>query len=345
MTRRDRQSVRDGAIRALRNGGTGQRGAMGRAAQPGITAMRRWTARLSLVLRPSAARGALQWALLSPIDLTANNVGGPPRFDRMESQACSAAQVMDPAYSEWAARMGELPRFHRKQWEHIAILEAARQAGLLMPGRSALGFGVGTEPVPAVLASFGLRVLATDQPRDHAGHWTSRGQHADGLEALSKPSIIDPAELLERVEFRAVDMNDLPDDLGTHDLVWSSCAMEHLGSPERGLEFVKRSLRLLRPGGLAVHTTELDLTPGEATVDYGHCALYRPADLRRLQQTVVGMGFAMPLNPYVPLEHPADRQIAPPLSVGKERFHLKLALYRSISTSFALVIHMPTPQT
>jgi hypothetical protein len=292
-----------------------------------------------LVVRPSALGGALQWTLLDKLDLRANNILGPPRFDRIESQTCSAAQIMDPAYASWTTLLGEHPRFHRKQWEHVTILEAARQAGVLTPGRSAVGFGVGTEQIPAVLASLGLRVLATDQAASTAGDWARRHEHATGLESLMQPGILHPSELRERVAFRTVDMNHLPSDLGDHDLVWSACAIEHLGSPEAGLEFVRRSLRLLRPGGLAVHTTEFDVTPGDVAVDYGNCALYRPLDLERLQQEVVEDGFVMGLNPYVALEHPADRTIAPPLSEGAETYHLKLALHASITTSVALVIH------
>ena len=56
-------------------------------------------------------------------------------------------------------------------------------------------------------------------------------------------------------------MNAVPDDLGRFDLVWSSCALEHLGTPQAGLDFIMRTLDLLEPGGLAVHTTELELTP------------------------------------------------------------------------------------
>lgn len=341
----DRHSAMDRTIRAFPDDASGLHNPFRRVARPIAIVIKRWTIRWLPVLRPSAPRSALQWLLLSRIDLTVNNVGGPPHFDRIESQACSARQVMHPAYSEWAALLGELPRFHRKQWEHITILEVARQAGLVAPGGSALGFGVGSEPVPAALASLGLSVLATDQPRVNAGHWTRRGEHADSLEPLSKPTIIHPARFRKLVQFRSVDMNDLPEDLGTHDLVWSACAIEHLGSPEQGLHFVRQSLRLLRPGGLAVHTTELDLTPGESTIDYGNCALYRPLDLQRFQQDVVAMGYAMTVNPYVPLEHPADRLIAPPMSVGKESVHLKLALYDSITTSFVLVIRRPAEPT
>lgn len=314
------------------------------AARSIVIRVRRLQTRLGPVLRPSMLGDALKWTLLDRLDVTGYNAAGPPRFDRIESQACSAAQVRHPAYADWAARMGDLPRFNRKQWEHVTILEAARQAGMLTPGRSAVGFGVGTEPIPALLASFGLTVLATDQAETAAAHWTSRDEHAASLEALVKPDILDPALLRERVRFRTVDMNRIPEDLGTYDMVWSSCAMEHLGSPESGLEFVKRSLSLLRPGGLAVHTTEFDLTPGEDAVDYGHCALYRRIDLERLQQEILTMGYSMTLNPYVAFEHPADRAIAPPVSVGTERFHLKLALHDSVTTSFALVIHRPLPR-
>lgn len=302
---------------------------------------RRLQSRVSPVLRLSAFRDALQWTLLSRIDVTGYNAAGPPSFDRIESQACSAAQVLHPAYAEWAERIGEVPRFHRKQWEHIVILEAARQAGVLASGRCALGFGVGTEPIPAVLASFGLNVTATDQAQADAAHWTNRNEHAASVEALVKPTILDPNALRERVRFRTVDMNHVPEDLGTYDMVWSSCAIEHLGSPSAGLEFVIKSLRLLRPGGLAVHTTEFDLTPSHEAVDYGHCALYRLVDLEGLQQEVSTMGLAMTLNPYVAFEHPADRTIAPPVSVGNETFHLKLALHDSVATSIALVIRRP----
>lgn len=314
---------------------------LGKQIQKLVVNVRRVTARLRLVARPTAFADALRWQLLSQLDVTSNNVSGPPRFGRIQSQACSAAQILDPAYREWAALLGDHVRFHRKQWEHITILEAARQAAVLSPGKTALGFGVGTEPLPAALASFGLSVIATDQEPMSAGHWAEGGQHALSLESLTKPHILNTAEFQRRVTFRTVDMNDLPRDLGVHDLIWSSCAMEHLGSPQAGLDFVVATLGLLRPGGLSVHTTELDLTPQEVPVDYGHCALYRPEDMEELRRRVVARGLVMDLNFYVALDHPADRAVAPPLSIGDEEFHLKLALHDSITTSFALVIRRP----
>ena len=284
---------------------------------------------------------ATQASLLRRIDVSGYNVQGPPSLSAVKSQACSAGQILEPVYATWVGRLGQTRRFHRKQWEYVIALEAAEQAGLLRPGCSALGFGVGTEPIPAILAAMGLDVLATDQAAENAGQWAEREEHASSVEALQWPAICEPDILRAHVRFLPVDMNDIPGDLGTHDLVWSSCAMEHLGSPQAGFDFVFRSLHLLRPGGLAVHTTEFDMTPGPTAVDYGNCALYRLADLERLRDEAVGLGFAMDINPYVAFEHPADRAIAPPGTTGKEEFHLKLSLFDSVSTSFAIVIRRP----
>jgi hypothetical protein len=192
-----------------------------------------------------------------------------------------------------------------------------------------------------VLAAAGMNVLATDRPEDEDGHWATRGEYAQTLENITWPEICPPDEMSQRVRFRPVDMAALPADLGCFDFVWSACALEHLGSPAAGLEFMLHTLDLLNPGGLAVHTTELELTRRSTTADYGHCAVYRLEDLQQFAQTVRDRGFDIELNPYIAFEHPADRAIAPPLSEGTEDYHLKLALYDSITTSFALVVRKP----
>lgn len=333
-------TVRTRAIRALRER-TRKNPALHRALGPAAESVRRLRSRIRPVITSKAPRMVLQASLLERLDLTRFNHLGPPAFSSLVSRVCSAAQIQQPEYRAWAAVLHQSPRFHRKQWEHIVVLESARQAGVMERGHVAVGFGVGTEPLPAALASFGMRVLATDQPVDGAAHWTVRNEHSATRAMLIKPEICS-TEVFERlVSFRPVDMNSLPSDLGSHDLVWSSCVIEHLGSPGAGLDFVRRSSQLLRPGGVAVHTTELDLTPGISTVDYGNCALYRLDDLHGLQSELQAAGYIMDLNPYVAMEHPADRAIAPPFSKGEESFHLKLGLYDSVTTSIALIIRAP----
>ena len=118
-----------------------------------------------------------------------------------------------------------------------------------------------------------------------------------------------------------VDMNAIPDDLGLYDLVWSCCALEHLGSPQAGLDFVLETLRLLKPGGVAVHTTELELTRRADTADYGNVVVYRSADLDRLIGDIRHRRFEIDANWYVSLETASDRFVCPPPT----RFLIKAA--------------------
>jgi hypothetical protein len=307
--------------------------------------------------RAEADAVAARAEALARIDVTTHNAGAtPPTFETVVSQIVSAAQFSEPSFERmrrimfprkvripWGESHATVDVPHRKLWEFCYILRAAEQHGRLEPGRSAVGFGVGQEPIPAALARFDLCVLATDLDAnaDESAVWAATGQHLSQAYALSRPEVISDALLEQRMRVRPVDMNDVPDDLGRFDLVWSACALEHLGSPEAGIEFVVRTLDLLEPGGVAVHTTELELTPRTETADYGHLAVYRVADLDRLAGRARGMGFEMATNWYVSMESPADRWVSLPPYPHGDPAHLKLQIGDSVSTSVGLVIRRP----
>jgi len=286
---------------------------------------------------------AHQISVQSHIDVGADNARyGASVFASFTSQAVDSAHFVEAPFREWFALVSDGGmEYHRKPWEYAFILERARQAGVLEPGRKALGFGVGREPIPAVLASRGVDVLATDQADENAEHWKQLGEHAVDLQSLSRPAVVTDDMLREHVTFRPMDMNDISDDLGTFDLVWSSCAIEHLGSPEAGLEFVLRSAELLNRGGVAVHTTEFELTPRSETADYGHCAVYRSEDLERLARQLVDRGFEIELNLYVSMATPRDRFVAVAPYPPTDPSHLKLQIFDSVSTSYGLAIRRP----
>ena len=311
---------------------------------PAVTAPAREPSATDLAL----AQVARQAERLAGVDVSEHNHDGiPPSFLELTSQAASSAQCDDPKYLEWFRLLtgvteSELSPYNRKTWEWAYIAEAVAQAGLLKPGRTALGFGVGNEPLPALFVSKGLDVLATDQGAESGDHWASTGELMAGLSGLSRTHLITDEELAAHVEIRKVDMNTVPDDLGTFDVIWSSCAIEHLGSPERGLDFVLDSCRLLAPGGIAVHTTELELTRRDTTADYGNCAVYRLPDLQEFAKRLSEVNCTSSFNFTVPMDTPEDRWIsliavegdsAPP-----DIAHLKLAIGDSVSTSFGLLI-------
>src|SRR4051794_26365266 len=138
------------------------------------------------------------------------------------------------------------PLYHRKLWEDCFVLQVLWEQGVLQPGRRALGFAVGQEPLPAILASRGVEGLATDIAAEdaRAQDWIAPGQHGTGPDPLFRPPLSDRAEFDRLVAFRSVDMAALPEDLqdGSRDIVWSACSMEHLGSHAAGLAFVEAAM-------------------------------------------------------------------------------------------------------
>jgi hypothetical protein len=67
------------------------------------------------------------------------------------------------------------------------------------------------------------------------------------------------------------------------DFVWSTCALGHIGGYENGLNFIKKSLLCLKRGGIAVHTTEVDLSDQEK-FDTPGLSLYKISDINYLIQ-------------------------------------------------------------
>jgi SAM-dependent methyltransferase len=260
-----------------------------------------------------------------------------PKLSRPMSQACTASQFREDVYNHWCNIIREPPRPHRKQWEFCYILQALDYRGMLKPGYRAVGFGVGKEPLAAVFASKGVRIDATDLDTENAQRagWTNTNEHAAELAALNTRGICDPDAFAKLVRFSFADMNHLPDNMRGYDFCWSSCALEHLGSIKNSLAFIRNSLQLLRPGGIAVHTTELKCDPGEDTIDHNPTVLLRESDFRKLQKTLRAQGHHIECDFRLGDEE-LDKHIdMPPYNPD---VHLKLQLEGFVTTSFGLII-------
>jgi len=229
---------------------------------------------------------------------------------------------------------------HRKMWEWLYIAEALSERGMLQPGRRGLGFGVGREPLVAAFAATGCRVVATDLQPDRAREagWTDTGdEYSGGLDGLNGHGLCPPEEFGQRVEYRHVDMNRIPADLRGFDFTWSSCAFEHLGDLDAGLAFVENQLACLAPGGVAVHTTELNLSSDDDTVAAGPTVLFRRRDLRELARRLQRSGYRIDLD-LTEGDTPQDRHVdAPPFS----DLHLRTTLGEFVTTSVGLIVEKP----
>jgi len=265
----------------------------------------------------------------------------------LRSQLCSAESLRSPELRAWADRLrpmwasgdedGRDVMLHRKMWEWLFIAEALRERGLLAPGRAGLGFGVGHEPLVALFADAGCDVVATDQPHGAAvaSGWTdSEAEWAGGLEHLNTHGLCPDELFVRRVRFRPVDMNAIPHDLRGFDFTWSSCALEHLGTLGAGADFVVTSLECLKPGGVAVHTTEYLVGSNDETVEAGGTVFYRRRDIEALVDRLRRAGHAIDVD-FTLGSTPEDLHVdvAPYTDV-----HLRTRLGDFETTSLALVV-------
>jgi hypothetical protein len=254
------------------------------------------------------------------------------------SQMCTAGQMGEPDYFRWCHRLGLTPALHRKQWEHVFICRALEYHGALRPGSRGIGFGVGTEPMPSLFAAEGCHIMATDLPCDdeRAQVWNHTGQLGADLRRLHVSSLCDEDSFYRRVSFRSVDMNRIPPDLSSFDFAWSSCALEHLGSIKAGATFFENSLDCLKPGGLAVHTTEFNLSSNTDTLDHHATVIFRRRDIEALARRLISKGHEVFPITFDCGETGPDRVIdMPPYCADS---HLRLALLRWVATSFGMVV-------
>lgn len=266
-------------------------------------------------------------------------IEGAPADNAFPRSTMCRQDSFDHAYFHyWVRRVGSNFYYHRKLWEHVFICQALWERGAIRPGAAALGFGVGREPLSAVFAAEGCEVTATDLAPEAAVQtgWSRSLQHASGLESLRFPTLCPDEQFDRNARFRVCNMNEIPDDLTGYDLCWSACALEHLGSIEKGLAFIERSIGCLKPGGWAVHTMEFNVGSNDQTVSEGPTVLFRRRDLEALAARLADAGHHLAPFDFDPGERPLDRYVdVPPY---RPEPHLKLALDGFASTSFGIII-------
>lgn len=269
---------------------------------------------------------------------------GEPSFSGLVSQMCTQAQMRTPEYLAWCEQGKIDTVFRRKKWEYCYILQALKEYGQIAPGRRGLGFGVGRECLVPVLAKNGCSIMATDLPQPQAQEkgWVDGSQYAGTLAGLNTEGLCEPEAFARLVSYRDVNMNEIPEDLVDFDFLWSACAFEHLGSIERGLQFVERAMRCLKPGGIAVHTTEFNLASNRWTIHKGGTVLFRRKDIEQLARRLEAQGHWVAPRNYHPGQGELDHHVdVPPYQWAP---HLRLMIGAFAATSFGIIIRKGNPQ-
>jgi SAM-dependent methyltransferase len=235
------------------------------------------------------------------------------------------------------------PIYNRKAWEWCGVAQALWERGKLHAGSRGLGFAVGNEPLTSLFAHFGADVEATDLDPGlgRSKDWTSSAQHAASIEALYKPDVVERAAFDRHVRFSYADMDAEKWRFkeGSYDFVWSCCSLEHLGSLAAGIVFLVRAARLLKPGGVAVHTTEYNVSSNTKTAETGPNVIYRRLDIEETDRILRREGRCLAKMDFEPGDHEYDRQYDVfPYFISPGRQHIKLMFDGYVTTSFLMVV-------
>jgi hypothetical protein len=216
-----------------------------------------------------------------------------PTFAQPDSQLVSASQFYEERYTHWLAETRLPYGLDRKCWEYTFILHAIDYYVGLKHGMLGLGFGVGKERLPAVMVKHNCSLTITDYipPGEQAQHWEARK-----IEDLYFDEIISSELLRKNAKFREVNMNHIPDDLVGFDFLWSTGSLEHIGGHANGLAFVESAMRCLKPGGIAVHTTEFTLTSPDVSFNDPNLSFYCRRDIEDLANRLIQSGHQIVLN-------------------------------------------------
>ncbi len=210
---------------------------------------------------------------------------------------CTQADMESEVFIKICEKLKHKVRYHRKLWEFVWIYNILSQKGMLKKGRKGLGFGCGKEVLVPAFASCGAKILATDlSVADARGRgWINTNQHmsASSFDHYISGGVCDLESFSSLVRFRDVDMNSIPKDLlwGEFDFVWSSCAFEHLGNLQMGIDYVLNTLECLKPGGISIHTTEFNLESDSHTLESGPTCFYRKQDILKILNEAERRGY------------------------------------------------------
>lgn len=270
----------------------------------------------------------------------------------LQSKCTSQADMESPWLWYWCQQLQVPVIYHRKLWELAYLLQVMWEQGMLEPGKRGLVFGAGHEPIPSLLVNFGVEVTITDQPPSRAeeGGWVSTGQFLETLDEAYHPHLADRTTFEKLISVKYVDMNAIDPELTGYDFCWSTCAFEHLGSIQAGVDFVANAMKVLKPGGIGIHTTEIATNPAAPLYETKHLSIFQQrhfeaiADRLRAQgDTPADMNFDLgngPIDSFVDLPPYSEamrgymfaRDEGPEAGMA----HLRLAIEGQASTCYGL---------
>jgi hypothetical protein len=105
---------------------------------------------------------------------------------------------------------------------------------------------------------------------------------------------------------------------------------------DAGVAFMRRMMRCLKPGGIAVHTTEFNVSSNDRTIEEGHDVIFRRRDLEAMARALEADGHRVEPFDFDTGDGPADLIISTP--PHKREPVLKFWFGPFVSTSIGIVV-------
>ena len=267
---------------------------------------------------------------------------------KLGSKACTQKDCESEWFIFWCYKLRYKPMYLRKLWEYAIILQILNEKNYLQENKKVIAFGCGSEPLPSYFANINMQVLATDlDPNSqNSKGWLHSNQLLQNKNNLFKEELVSYEKFNELVNTSFVDMNNIPSDLKDFDIAYSICALEHVGSIEKGLSFIENTLNTIKKGGISIHTTEYNFSDDINTLDNLPTVLFQKKHFIELKDKLEKKGHkVLPLNFDIGNEL-FDRYIdLPPYhltnninNVNNQEPHLKLLLEEFKSTCFSFAV-------
>lgn len=192
-------------------------------------------------------------------------------------KVCTQSDIESDWSRYWVDKLHNCFAYHRKNWELSYVLQVLYENKMLDCGKKGLGFACGVEKLPSLFASLGIDVTAGDKPDDISSEgWKSSNQYTRSIDDLYYSNIVERSKFDSNVHLEYIDMNNIPENLyNKFDFCWSICAIEHLGSIQNGINFLINSTKLLKSGGISIHTTEFNYLDTENSIDNWGSVLFK----------------------------------------------------------------------
>ncbi|MEM7147549.1 MAG: hypothetical protein AAF591_20705, partial [Verrucomicrobiota bacterium] len=232
-------------------------------------------------------RNEIHMCLLKGYDMTEE-----PKLSEFATQIVTQSQIDSEEYQSWCERLGEPPRYHRRQWEYVFSLKALERRSLVGPDSKIVSFGDSSRQVVSVLSAAGCYV---DEEWEQQTEPATIDLAWDVLSHISRPNKESNIEnsAREKPQFEIIPRNYQNEN---YSALLAISSLPRLGDHKLLESFIDQALNCVAPGGVVLATGDLSLSsPNRGYFGRGKLIL-SAKDLHNLEIYCTSLGHQMELR-------------------------------------------------